>query len=84
MKAHRFEYKDDGKAELRMTFGDGLVLVVSAPVSVTLEGEQLDELTENEVENMRDGLQKFFTHEMDKYLVIKGFEVAESMKRMRD
>src|SRR5690606_40741489 len=51
MKIKEVMYKDDGKVETRLRFGDNLALVVSAPVRVAIEGDTSG-LEEDEVNKL--------------------------------
>lgn len=69
MKLKRFEYNNDGKAELTLHIG-ALTVVVSAPVTVTVEvkGDAADSMPDKEVQKVKDMYQRDFTLAVDRLL----------------
>jgi len=64
MKIKDVMYKDDGKVETRVRFGDNLTLVVSAPVRVTIEGDTSG-LDEEEVDKLCREMEREIARELD-------------------
>src|SRR5690606_13654434 len=64
MKIKDVVYKDDGKVETRMRFGDNLVMVVSAPVRVAIEGDTTG-LDKEEVDKLCRELERGIARELD-------------------
>ena len=68
MKIKAVTYKDDGKVETRLRFGDDLALVVSAPVRVAIEGDTSG-LDEEQLNKLCRELEQGIARELDFRLV---------------
>jgi len=64
MKIKDVMYKNDGKVETRLRFGDNLAVVVSAPVRVAIEGDTSG-LDEEEVTKLCRELERGIARELD-------------------
>ena len=70
-------YKNDGKVETRLRFGDDLALVVSAPVRVAIEGDTSG-LDEEKLNKLCRELEQGIARELDFRL----FEVCVEIIRV--
>ena len=64
MKIKDVTYKNDGKVETRLRFGDNLALVVSAPVRVAIEGDTSG-LDEEKLNKLCRELEQGIARELD-------------------
>jgi len=64
MKIKDVTYKNDGKVETRLRFGDNLALVVSAPVRVAIEGDTSG-LDEEKLNKLCRELEQAIARELD-------------------
>src|SRR5690606_33157639 len=77
MKIKAVAYKDDGKVETTLRFGDNLALVVSAPVRVAIEGDTSGR-DEEEVTNLCRELEQVIARELD----VRLFELCVEIIRV--
>lgn len=77
MKIKAVTYKDDGKVETTLRFGDNLAVVVSAPVRVAIEGDTSG-LDEEEVNTLCRELEQGIARELD----VRLFELCVQIIRV--
>jgi len=64
MRLQSITYRDDNKAETRLNFGENLAFVISAPVSVRIDGDVPEEEAEK-LEALRQEFEAMITREID-------------------
>lgn len=64
MRLKSVTYNDDNKPETKLKFGDDLAFIISAPVSVTIEGDVPDEVAEA-IESLRREFERRVAREID-------------------
>ena len=64
LRLNSITYQDDNKAETRLNFGENLAFIISAPVSVRIEGDVPEEAAEK-LEALRKEFEAKITREID-------------------